>query len=613
MRKFTFVKSLFLALALWGGNVVWGQVEQVIYTCGFESSEGFTASQSYNNTTVKYQGPESQQWGVIMGTASFSDKITDSQSMQMRSYADITTAGAVYTDFNLTKVTKATFKAKANYAAASINAYYSTDGGTTWSTPTNISITTSALDYTYTISTTGEYDNVRIKIEHPTVNVAGRLTIDDVKIYGMLNITTPTLTVNKTTIPEMTAVNGTMDTEIVNVSGVLLTNDIIVSIDGVDAAMFSVSPETIVQSDGSASGAVTVTYNPTAPGNHSATLKFNSTGATEVTRTLSGTATMTPPVAIDASGISTTGFTANWNAVPGAVEYLLNVYTKTGSGQATNTEDFSGIIPNGNAIGSATYQDGWTVLSQSSSRQIYTTEGNYGAASPSLAFTTTGDYIETDTYSGPVKSISFWAKQQSGATSTTLIEGYNGSTWVTIGTLSNADIATATTKTYDLVALNVPNIVKVKFTFTKVAGNISIDDIVVTYAGGTNTQIAGSPFTVTGETSKAIGGLNSSTTYYYTVVAKSGAIITSKSNEIAVTTSIGTDLNNATIHDMQIHAVNGNIVLNTEAGQLVEVYNSTGMKVGSRLTNDGINTIPVRVKGVVFVKIGKEISKLIME
>ena len=89
MRKFTFVKSLFIALSLLGGNVVWGQVEQLIYSTGFESSEDFAATQSYSNTTVKYQGPESQPWGVILGSASFADKITDSQSMQMRSYATV--------------------------------------------------------------------------------------------------------------------------------------------------------------------------------------------------------------------------------------------------------------------------------------------------------------------------------------------------------------------------------------------------------------------------------------------------------------------------------------------------------------------------------------------
>jgi hypothetical protein len=128
----------------------------------------------------------------------------------------------------------------------------------------------------------------------------------------------------------------------------------------------------------------------------------------------------------------------------------------------------------------------------------------------------------------------------------------------------------------------------------------------------TETPIAGSPFAVTGETSKAISGLTAGTTYYYTVVAKNGSAVTAASNEIAVTTSTGTGLSNA-VQNMSLRAVNGNIVLNTEAGQLVEVYNSIGQKVGSRLTTQGINTIPARVKGVVFVKIGSEVSKLIME
>jgi hypothetical protein len=135
-----------------------------------------------------------------------------------------------------------------------------------------------------------------------------------------------------------------------------------------------------------------------------------------------------------------------------------------------------------------------------------------------------------------------------------------------------------------------------------------------TFAGSSvlSTPIAGSPFAVTGETSKALTGLTAGTTYYYTVVAKNGSAVTAASNEIAVTTSTGTGLSNA-VQNMSLRAVNGNIVLNTEAGQLVEVYNSIGQKVGSRLTTQGINTIPARVKGVVFVKIGSEVSKLIME
>lgn len=195
MTKFTRFKMLLMALVMLvgSGNVV-GQTEQVIYTTGFESAQGFTATTNYNNTTVKYQGPTGQQWGIIMGTTTTTDFITTAQSMQMRSYASNTTLGSVVTNFDLAKVTKVTIKAKSSSVTStpSFKAYYSTNGGSSWSAATTFSITTSALEYTYNISATGEFASVRIKIEHPTINVASRLTIDDVTVYGMVG-STPTV------------------------------------------------------------------------------------------------------------------------------------------------------------------------------------------------------------------------------------------------------------------------------------------------------------------------------------------------------------------------------------------------------------------------------------
>lgn len=76
----------------------------------------------------------------------------------------------------------------------------------------------------------------------------------------------------------------------------------------------------------------------------------------------------------------------------------------------------------------------------------------------------------------------------------------------TIATLSNTDVSTAGTKTYDLISLGKTDVVKIKMAFTKDVGNLSIDDIAVTYTGVTNTPISGSPFTVT-ETTKTVTGL----------------------------------------------------------------------------------------------------------
>ncbi|MDD2996058.1 MAG: chitobiase/beta-hexosaminidase C-terminal domain-containing protein [Paludibacter sp.] len=424
--------------------------------------------------------------------------------------------------------------------------------------------------------------------------------------------TAPTLTVTELTVPEMTAVTGLTDTETVNVSGAALTADILVTIDGADAAMFSVLPASIAQTAGEASGAVTVTYSPTAPGTHTATLKFNSTGATEVTRTLTGTSAMATPVAIDGSGISQTGFTANWNAVAGATEYELSVYTKTtGSAATILSENFDGFSA-GTADGGANGTDVSASLNTYAQTNGWTGSKVYQAGGTAkMGGSSSLGYITTPAIdlSGADITLSFKAMAWSGD-ATELKVFLDDNLIYTATGLNNTDY---TLSPYSTTINGGTANSKIRFEAKQTSkARFFIEDVVITGKPATSTPIAGSPFTVTGETSKAHTGLTAGTTYYYTVVAKNGSAVTAASNEIAVTTSTGTGLSNA-VQNMSLRAVNDNIVLNTEAGQLVEVYNSIGQKLASHLTTQGINTIPARVKGVVFVKIGSEVSKLIME
>jgi len=97
-------------------------------------------------------------------------------------------------EFDLAYVTKVTYKAQAaaaNSAKLLLNTFYSTDGGSNWiAVDTDKVLSSSATDYTFTISETGQYEKVRIKFmissnsTHPTKKNA-QLTIDDITIYGM--------------------------------------------------------------------------------------------------------------------------------------------------------------------------------------------------------------------------------------------------------------------------------------------------------------------------------------------------------------------------------------------------------------------------------------------
>jgi hypothetical protein len=124
-------------------------------------------------------------------------------------------------------------------------------------------------------------------------------------------------------------------------------------------------------------------------------------------------------------------------------------------------------------------------------------------------------------------------------------------------------------------------------------------------------QITGSPFTVTGETSKAITALTASTTYYYTVKAKNVNVTSDSSNEISAITSFGTSTDNPSSLT-SIYAHNAKIHFTATAGEKVEVYNAVGQKIISTLATDGQNELPVNAKGVMIVKVGSRLAKVIL-
>lgn len=221
-----------------------------------------------------------------------------------------------------------------------------------------------------------------------------------------------------------------------------------------------------------------------------------------------------PPVATEATDITNTSFTANWEAVTNATSYVVNVWTE---GDVQETE-----AGNQNLIGWDYNVDG-----------TYSASGNYGKASPSIKFAETNNYIKTRTYNSPITEFSFWYKGQGGdLTSTLLIEGYNGSEWRQIDNIITLPTK-GTIKVYNEL---VEDFYQIKFTFTKESGNLAIDDITIVPQPEDN--IPGSPFTVSSGTSLNVTGLSPDTRYCYNVVAKADGYLDSDVyNAICTTTS----------------------------------------------------------------------------
>lgn len=461
--------------------------------------------------------------------------------------------------------------------------------------------------------------------------------------------TTPTITVTEVSIPEMVTYAGENIVETINVSGINLTENIAMELSGTDAALFELNTVEVSQTDGTAASMeVSITYKPTAPGSHTATLTLSSADATDVVRTLTGTSTWKPlavPVATDASASNASGFTANWDAVTDATEYQLDVVTKSltptadlfiseyaeGSSNNKYIEIYNGT---GSSVDLSTY-----VVKQSNNGTGWPTDINASTYLPLTGTLASGDvYVLANSSADPIilaladVSIAYSSSVQGGT-----VLGFNGNDAVGLfkndvlidlfgdpAITTSFDVAgvAGASEEHTMVRKAVVSSGNTDWALSAGTDEASSEWAVSAqntwiflgahdYAGLVATPITGSPFTVT-ETTKALTSLDAGTTYYYTVTAKNTTkgLTSAVSNEIPALTGT-TSLVNPTI-DLTVVAINGSIKFSALAGETVEVYNAIGQKLISKTTVDGINTIPVAARGVILVKVGTKISKVIM-
>lgn len=117
---------------------------------------------------------------------------------------------------------------------------------------------------------------------------------------------------------------------------------------------------------------------------------------------------------------------------------------------------------------------GWSFTGVSGT---YTTDKNYGAAAPSIQLDGSQGSIDSVTTANFVgaSQLSFWVKGEGTDDSSTLaVEYYDGAIWSSIDTIQPLP----TTGTIESYPLN-SSAVQIRFTYTKSAGNLALDDVVI--------------------------------------------------------------------------------------------------------------------------------------
>lgn len=481
----------------------------LIYDFNFAETEGLTNGSIINNIAGEntlYNGAP-QMKNVFSYTLSEHTSIINPTTVETLSTADV---------HKYVKLEDAQFNNTYSFTESStINANLSTHG--------NIVVRNNFKNFNMDVNSTDKYDIVGFVSVYN-----GAPQIYPVSIV----VTTPSITVSTNSLAFETVENNQTKDLTFRINGANLSENATLAIAGGNADYFTCNPTNITPAeDGSiAEETITVTYQPTATGEHAATLTLTC-GDLVKEIALTGTCInpmLAIPVAIEATAITDNGFTANWEAVENATSYEVNVWTEEEPAFSVANSSFENGLENWDA------EEGYSLSTD-----------NAHTGSQSLAFDVTKTYDLRQTIEnltpGEEITLSYWyylneASSGSGLRFWCYWVGNEDHSALQPDTYTNkkgawTQATITTTVPEGATALNLE--IRVYN-----GANGYIDDITVTPANGnTITPITGSPFTVTGATSKEITGLTAETTYYYNVVAKAeGYTASEASNTVEVET-----------------------------------------------------------------------------
>jgi len=284
-----------------------------------------------------------------------------------------------------------------------------------------------------------------------------------------------------------------------------------------------------------------VTFSGLAPGTYYYASRFIKSGSTTYVYggtngspwSTSGVLTVNvlgTPVAGEATNVESTSFTANWSAVTDAVSYELDVYTLQAGTSVTDNYGFEG---------DTNFPTGWV-----GTGYVQNSAGNANTGTYFAGLNATAKYIRTDLITNPT-SLSFSYRYSSGtANNTVKVQvSSDGSNWTDYQSYVATGSGASTTYSASTITLNLTGTYYIQWIMTaRSGGSFYFDDVsIVSGTPEVKTPIAGSPFTINAaSTLYNVTGLNPVTAYHYVVRAVLGAVISPNSNEINVTTTLGT-------------------------------------------------------------------------
>lgn len=234
-------------------------------------------------------------------------------------------------------------------------------------------------------------------------------------------------------------------------------------------------------------------------------------------------------VALPATDITESSFTANWEAMRQATGYLVSVFEISQSEETTTeTCDFTGGIKN--------LPEGWTT----NAVLIYTNEAYCGESAPSLRMGG-GNYLCTPDLGMSIGALRFWARGFNAPASNNIqvFALEDESKWTLVGSYQITNEQGGAFIYVD--ALPNTNSLKITYNMVESGGALAIDDVEVIYGNSERVYICQDLWVEANSESdimsKTFTGLKSDTRYTYSVKATDGSDYSKESGYIQAVTA----------------------------------------------------------------------------
>ena len=331
--------------------------------------------------------------------------------------------------------------------------------------------------------------------------------------------------------------------------------------------------------------------------------QFNSKASNEVELT-TGEPTLNylQVTALDATGVTGNGFTANWEKLAEADYYTLTVYTSQLGAPEYEILDFTGKLE--------ALPSNWAT----SCTGTYALKGYCGESAPSLKMDADKSYLQSPVFNNGLRSLSFWYRGNSAAAGNALkVYALNGTEWEEIYNISPISNA-AGGQTVELELDR--KYTSLKWEYSKPGtGNIAIDDIKIGHSGEMEElPILGYTDIAVGDVnSYTVNGLVANTLYAYDVKGHNDEFTSIVSDRIRVKLGESSAVEDLSGNgDVVCWAVDGQVYVKSAENCHVHIMDCSGRSLYIGEQSVQVQNYEINAGGVIIVRVNGKSFKVIL-